>query len=206
MKSKESDNHLLFLRDCISGLGAFASIFVLAYATIGDIFLSIEISTIVLLAIFLLVHEGTNNPWVGRRVMKYLNIGNEDESGVVRFYTESDDANSEKFSEDDHAESIEGIEKSVPTSALLFATTVSILILFFDLSNSGVVSNQIYGLIFDGSGGIILVYERFRGIPGTLSIFPGGQARKMAEGVWGFLFLGIGFSLQILSLIPFKFL
>lgn len=71
------------------------------------------------------------------------------------------------------------------------------------------VSNQVYGLIFDAGGGLLLALQAIRatgrlkssGMDLGMTDYA-GQTLEVNEGVWGAFFLVTGFSIQILSLIP----
>jgi len=69
----------------------------------------------------------------------------------------------------------------------------------------------VYGLIFDAGGGLLLALQALRansrlkssGMDLGMTDYA-GQSLEVNEGVWGAFLLVTGFSIQILSLIPWS--
>jgi hypothetical protein len=185
------------LIDFVSLSAAVIILFLSFYVLFKNIFFSIEASVIVLFALVLFIHEGNDVSWIEERFILYLGLANPEYSeGDMWIKTNPDQE--EPF---DKEAAIGGMESAFPVIPILLTIIISSIIISFELMFIDKFSNQIYGLVFDGIAGFLLVRERFRGVPGVPSINSGVGAQKTAEGIWGFTFLGVGFSLQFLSLL-----
>lgn len=94
--------------------------------------------------------------------------------------------------------------------AIVFSWTVLVLsgLVIYDVHltilQDGTLTDQVYGLVFDGFGGGLLAYD-------LVVLRPGGTTEKMPTvkrahypRLWGFLFLIFGFILQIIAILIFS--
>lgn len=99
---------------------------------------------------------------------------------------------------------------TIPAPTILMAATSTLLLLLLDVFVvSGEMSNQVYGLVFDGFGGYLLAKSEF--LRGELRLSSGNdlqtksgsdQVQDILDGAFGFSLLILGFSLQLAAVFP----
>jgi hypothetical protein len=139
-------------------------------------------------------------------------------SVLTRFFVSNFIRMENKFANFDSEEKQEAYEESEFDKAhramantfrywgFLFIPAALVLISLIDMY--GNLANQSYGLILDATGGIYLALEVTRTDKlGSSGVDLGSQdygdeTKTVTDGIWGALFLISGFSIQLLSLLP----
>lgn len=92
----------------------------------------------------------------------------------------------------------DGDQRPFPTPVVFLLFLIISLTLFVSSSTRIHINYQVYGLILDGIGAILLGREASDSLWGNL------DPHKIPWAFWGFVFLFIGFTLQILSILPWS--
>lgn len=172
------------------------------YSYLGNLFISIIIGYTGVFTLVFLAHEG--DEW-----------GHDDEPYLIRYLvarqalvrgslegqlvvTLPEDV---KLGVVDEEEFASGATRGFPTGFLLFILIVIWITIFLDSVYQLEVSGQIYGLIHTSIGSLLLVIDRFRTPPGTVTLNAESDGYGWIEIVCGFALVSIGFTLQFLALV-----
>lgn len=149
----------------------------------GDVAESIVFTGAVVLAIIIIVHRIGRANWFSKWIIRASNL------------------------EDPKS----GLESRIQTQYPYFLGALSVLVIGLLVGIDWNVTNladQSYGLWLDGVGAYLLAKPVLREvhIPGRVKESTDGSSelRSTVEGFWGILFLVVGFTIQLVAVLPWK--
>lgn len=188
-----------FLGSSLTVVMLLTVLIVVSSPLIGSFVTSAAVYSALAILLFVLLHEGNDDPIVGRILVSQFD--QEPEPGSFRYNPYLDTSGNVNLTEEEKRELLqeyvkEAADQSVPVG--LF-TIVSICILIAVVYNKiHSLPPQLYGLLLSGSGGLLLAIDRPRTF-GAFPLDPEYQTKQILQGFWGALLLALGFLLQLVA-------